>query len=41
MNWIDWTLFAIPIAIVIAAAIKAQRYVHGVDLEKMMKMKNI
>ena len=30
MNWIDWILFAIPIAIVIAAAIKAQRYVHGV-----------
>ena len=30
MNWIDWILFAIPIAIVIAAAVKAQRYVHGV-----------
>ena len=30
MNWIDWILFAIPVAIVIAAAIKAQRYVHGV-----------
>ena len=30
MHWIDWILFFIPIAIVIAAAIKAQRYVHGV-----------
>ncbi|MBP5542615.1 MAG: hypothetical protein ILM98_00955 [Kiritimatiellae bacterium] len=30
MNWFDWILFAIPIAIVIAAAVKAQRYVHGV-----------
>ena len=30
MNWIDWILFAIPVAIVIAAAVKAQRYVHGV-----------
>ena len=30
MNWIDWILFAIPIAIVLAAAVKAQRYVHGV-----------
>ena len=30
MHWIDWFLFALPICIVIAAAVKAQRYVHGV-----------
>ena len=30
MHWIDWILFAIPIAVVIIAAIKAQKYVHGV-----------
>ena len=30
MHWIDWVLFSIPIAIVVIAAIKAQRYVHGV-----------
>lgn len=30
MHWIDWLLFAIPVAIVVAAACKAQRYVHGV-----------
>lgn len=30
MQWIDWILFSIPIAIVVIAAIKAQRYVHGV-----------
>ena len=30
MNWIDWLLFAIPVAIVVAAAVRAQRYVHGV-----------
>lgn len=30
MHWIDWILFSIPIAIVVIAAIKAQRYVHGV-----------
>ncbi len=30
MHWIDWILFAIPVAIVIIAAVKAQRYVHGV-----------
>ena len=30
MNWIDWILFAVPVAIVVAAAVRAQRYVHGV-----------
>ena len=30
MSWIDWILFAIPVAIVVAAAVRAQRYVHGV-----------
>lgn len=30
MHWIDWILFSIPIAIVVFAAIKAQRYIHRV-----------
>lgn len=30
MNWIDWLLFAIPVAVVVLAALMAQRYVHGV-----------
>ena len=30
MHWIDWILFAIPIAVVIVTAVKAQKYVHGV-----------
>ena len=30
MHWIDWILFAIPIIVVIVAALKAQKYVHGV-----------
>ena len=30
MHWIDWILFAIPIVVVIVAALKAQKYVHGV-----------
>ena len=30
MHWIDWMLFAIPVAVVVAAAARAQRYVHGV-----------
>lgn len=31
MSWIDWLLFSIPVAIVAAVAVKAQRYVHGVS----------
>ena len=30
MHPVDWILFALPIAVVVFAAVKAQRYVHGV-----------
>jgi len=30
MHWIDWILFALPVAAVVWTALKAQRYVHGV-----------
>lgn len=30
MHWLDWILFAIPVALVIWAALYAQKYVHGV-----------